>query len=64
MEFFKNWYREGDFKKLVFVYIVGAFGVFVGVCLVFGNIFFIFEDENLNIFVLLICIIVNCSGNI
>lgn len=37
MESLKNWYREGDPKKPVPVYIVGAFGAFAGACSVFGN---------------------------
>lgn len=37
MESLKNWYREGDPKKQVPVYVVGAFGAFAGACSVFGN---------------------------
>lgn len=37
MESLKNWYREGDPKKPVPVYVVGAFGAFAGACSVFGN---------------------------
>lgn len=37
MESLKNWYREGDPKKPVPVYIVGAFGALAGACSVFGN---------------------------
>lgn len=37
METLKNWYREGDPKKPVPLYVVGAFGAFAGACSVFGN---------------------------
>jgi solute carrier family 25 citrate transporter 1 len=37
METLKNWYRDGDPKKPVPLYVVGAFGALAGACSVFGN---------------------------